>query len=83
MVDRNHEKQATGRIPEGLGVFVNGMAIERSNWFFGGALDSYFYYSCLTNTVFVSDEAIAAKTAKEDQGKRYHHTLIELSKVVP
>ncbi|KAG6886748.1 hypothetical protein C0992_002558 [Termitomyces sp. T32_za158] len=82
-VDRDREEQATGRIPESLGVFADGMAIERSNWFYGGALDSHFYYSCLTNTVFVSDEAIAAKIAKEDRGKRYHHTLIELSKVVP
>ncbi|KAG6894585.1 hypothetical protein C0992_005502 [Termitomyces sp. T32_za158] len=82
-VDRDREEQATGRIPEGLGVFADGMAIKRSNWFYGGALDSHFYYSRLTNTVFVSDEAIAAKIAEEDQGERYHHTLIELSKVVP
>ncbi|KAG6887111.1 hypothetical protein C0992_000661, partial [Termitomyces sp. T32_za158] len=63
-VDRDREEQATGRILEGLGVFADGMAIERSNWFY----------------VFVSDEAIAAKIAEEEQGERYHHTSIELSK---
>ncbi|KAG6889169.1 hypothetical protein C0992_006216 [Termitomyces sp. T32_za158] len=82
-VDRDCKEQATGRIPEGLGVFADGMAIKRSNWFYGGALDSHFYYLCLTNTVFVSDEAIAAKIAEEERGERYHHTSIELSKVVP
>ncbi|KAG6882548.1 hypothetical protein C0992_011384, partial [Termitomyces sp. T32_za158] len=59
------------------------MAIERSNWFYGGALDSHFYYSRLMNTVFVSDEAIAAKTAEEGRGERYRHPSIELNKVVP
>ncbi|KAG6894429.1 hypothetical protein C0992_006105 [Termitomyces sp. T32_za158] len=82
-VDRDCEEQATGCILEGLGVFVDGHAIERSNWFFGGALDSHFYYSRLTNTVFMSDEAIVVKTAEEEWGERYHHTSIELSKVVP
>ncbi|KAG6894505.1 hypothetical protein C0992_005809, partial [Termitomyces sp. T32_za158] len=82
-VDRNCKEQATGRISEGLGVFANGMAIEWSNWFYGGALDSHFYYSRLMNTVFMNDEAIAAKIAKGERGERYHHTSIELSKVVP
>ncbi|KAG6886971.1 hypothetical protein C0992_001384 [Termitomyces sp. T32_za158] len=82
-VDRDCKEQASGHIPEGLGVFADGMVIKRSNWFFGGALDSHFYYSRLTNTVFMSDEAIAAKTAEEERNERYHHTSIELSKVVP
>ncbi|KAG6875203.1 hypothetical protein C0992_004780 [Termitomyces sp. T32_za158] len=72
--DKDREEQATGHIPDGLGVFVNGMVIEWSNWFFGGVLDCHFYYSCFTNTIFMSDEAIAVKAFKDKRGERYYHT---------
>ncbi|KAG6890989.1 hypothetical protein C0992_011520 [Termitomyces sp. T32_za158] len=37
--NKDQEEQATGHIPDGLGVFVDGMVIEQLNWFFGGALN--------------------------------------------
>ncbi|KAG6877978.1 hypothetical protein C0992_008835 [Termitomyces sp. T32_za158] len=81
--NKDREEQATECIPDGLGVFVNGMGIEQSNWFFGGALDHHFYYSCFTNTIFVGDKAIAAKAFEDKQGERYYHTSCDLEKVVP
>ncbi|KAG6886735.1 hypothetical protein C0992_002616, partial [Termitomyces sp. T32_za158] len=64
-VNKNQEEQAAGYIPDSLGIFVNGIVIEWSNWFFGGALDHHLYYLYLTNTAFVSDKAIAMKAFKK------------------
>ncbi|KAG6893913.1 hypothetical protein C0992_008186 [Termitomyces sp. T32_za158] len=81
--EQDRQEQATGHIPDGLGVFVDGMVVERSNWFFGGALDRHFYYSHRTNAVFVSDEAISTKMFEEEKEERYYHTSPEMGRVAP
>ncbi|KAG6876319.1 hypothetical protein C0992_013380 [Termitomyces sp. T32_za158] len=60
----------SGRIPDGLGVKVWGLLdIERLNACFRGAVGPCYYYSYLTNTVFIGADANRAAAFKFSSGQ--------------